>query len=204
MVNRVFLLSPANTGGVRGRLLLGNASQFELAQRFRAGGATLAEIYVFISSLYFRGKIAYSTAFASPPATAPGAVVITPGHGLLHPDTAIGHEQLRAIAAAPIEDPAFAQLLRRDAQLLNEQAGPECLHVLLGSIATEKYVAPLIEVFGERLVFPSEFVGRGDMSRGGIMLRAASSGAEMTYIPIAGAPRHGARPPKLPRKTVSP
>jgi hypothetical protein len=204
MVNRVFLLSPANTGGVRGRLLLGNASQFELAQRFRAGGATLAEIYVFISSLYFRGKIAYSTAFASPPATAPGAVVITPGHGLLHPDTAIGHEQLRAIAAAPIEDPAFAQLLRRDAQLLNEQAGPECLHVLLGSIATEKYVAPLIEVFGERLVFPSEFVGRGDMSRGGIMLRAASSGAEMTYIPIAGATRHGARPPKLLRKTVSP
>ncbi len=69
--------------------------------------------------------------------------------------------------------------------------------VLLGSIATKKYVEPLGEVFGERLVFPSEFVGRGDMSRGGLMLRSVLAGTELDYIPVATAVRRGSRPPKL-------
>ena len=71
--------------------------------------------------------------------------------------------------------------------------------MLLGSIATGKYVDPLLEVFRDRLVFPETFVGRGDMSRGGVLLRAARSGEELSYRPIAGAIRHGKRPPKLPR-----
>src|SRR5258705_137811 len=77
--------------------------------------------------------------------------------------------------------------------------GPPPEHVvLLGSIATGKYVDCLLEVFGPRLVFPAAFVGRGDMSRGGLLLRAARSGKELAYTPIAGATLHGPRPPKLP------
>jgi len=71
--------------------------------------------------------------------------------------------------------------------------------VLLGSVASEKYTGPLLEVFGERLLFPTDFVGRGDMSRGGLMLRCARSGIELPYIPVRGALRHGARPPRLER-----
>ena len=44
--------------------------------------------------------------------------------------------------------------------------------VLLGSVATDKYVGPLLDVFGDRLYFPATFAGRGDMSRGGLLLRA--------------------------------
>ena len=69
--------------------------------------------------------------------------------------------------------------------------------VLLGSIATNKYVDPLTQVFGERLLFPKDFIGRGDMSRGGLMLRHAAAGQELEYIPVATAVRHGKRPPKL-------
>ena len=69
--------------------------------------------------------------------------------------------------------------------------------VLLGSIASGKYVEVLQGIFGERLMFPADFVGRGDMSRGGLMLRSASSLNELRYIPLAGAVRRGPRPPRL-------
>ncbi|HEY2931322.1 MAG TPA: hypothetical protein VGK99_06200 [Acidobacteriota bacterium] len=55
----------------------------------------------------------------------------------------------------------------------------------------------LLSVFGERLLFPAEFLGRGDMSRGGLMLRCARSGSELTYVAVSGAVRNGPRPPKL-------
>jgi len=35
------------------------------------------------------------------------------------------------------------------------------------------------------------------MSRGGLMLRAVDSGQELQYISVAGAIRHGKRPPRL-------
>jgi hypothetical protein len=69
--------------------------------------------------------------------------------------------------------------------------------VLLGSIASPKYVDVLLGVFGDRLLFPREFVGRGDMSRGGLMLRAVQAGEELDYARVAGAVRTGRRPPKL-------
>jgi hypothetical protein len=75
----------------------------------------------------------------------------------------------------------------------------DCEVVLLGSVATPKYVEPLLGIFGERLMFPAEFVGRGDMSRGGLLLRYAREQAQLTYVPVAGAVRHGARPPRLPK-----
>jgi hypothetical protein len=75
--------------------------------------------------------------------------------------------------------------------------GDDCQVVLLGSIASGKYVELLQPIFGDNLVFPPAFVGRGDMSRGGLMLRCAADGIELEYAPITGAVRHGKRPPKL-------
>jgi hypothetical protein len=77
--------------------------------------------------------------------------------------------------------------------------------VLLGSIASAKYVDVLEPVFRSRLLFPSEFVGRGDMSRGGLLLRCVRAGLELTYGPVIGAVRTGVRPPRLaplPRASV--
>ena len=71
--------------------------------------------------------------------------------------------------------------------------------MLLGSVATSKYVEPLLGIFGERLMFPAEFVGRGDMSRGGLLLRSARDQVQLKYVPVAGAARNGARPAKLPK-----
>ena len=198
---RVFLLSPAHAGGERARLLMREQARFDLAVRLREKGAPLGEIYSFVSGLYFRGKLAYAEAFAAPPRGVPGALVITPGFGLVPPDAVVGADMLRAIAAVPVDaaDARYREPLARHAQTLAEAAGPECRPVLLGSVATEKYVEPLLEVFGERLLFPAEFVGRGDMSRGGLMLRCARAGVELTYMPVLGAVRRGKRPPKLPR-----
>jgi hypothetical protein len=199
--HRIFLLSPANAGGERARMLLNDRAEFNLAIRLRQEGATLGEVYAFMSGLYFRGKIAYSTAFATPPARTPGALVITPGRGLLPPDTPVTVEDLRAIGTVRIDvdEPLYRVPLERDAQRIDQGAGPDCLYVLLGSMATPKYTEPLVKIFGERLLFPSEFVGRGDMSRGGLMLRCAHDGMELNYVPAHNATRHGSRPPKLPK-----
>ncbi len=198
---RIFLLSPANTGGERAKLLLNERATFDLAARLRRQGASLGEIYSFVSGLYFRGKLAYASRFAAPPPGLPGSLVIAPGRGLVPPDTATNIEQLREIASVPVDlrFEEYRSALERDARKLSELAGPASEVVLLGSVATAKYSDPLLEIFGERLLFPVEFVGRGDMSRGGLMLRAARAGAELAYVPLASAVRHGPRPPKLPR-----
>jgi len=160
----------------------------------------LGEVFAFISGLYFRGKLAYSAAFAAPPAGLPGALVITPGAGLLPPETRVGIEWLRNIASVPIDaaDPRYREPLDRDARLLESAIGHAGDVVLLGSVATTKYLEPLLRVFGERLLFPAGFAGRGDMSRGGLMLRCVRSGLELEYTPVLGAALHGPRPPRLP------
>lgn len=200
-LHRVFLLSPAKAGGVRYEMLLREQARFDLAEKLRQGAASIGEVYSFISGLYFRGKMAYTETFGAAPPGIPRALVIVPGIGLVPSDTPVTIEQLRATANIPVDErnEAYRDALLRAARLLDEHAGPTCLYVLLGSIASGKYTAPLLEVFGERLVFPADFVGRGDMSRGGLMLRRAHSGIELSYIPVHGAVRHGARPPKLER-----
>lgn len=182
-------------------MLLSERAKFPLAERLRADGAPLGEVFQFISGLYFRGKLTYARAFAAPPAGAPGSVVITSGFGLIPPETMVTIEQLRAIAGVPIDaaDERYRAPLERDARLLDSVIGPQCDLILLGSVATEKYVQPLLKIFGTRLLFPSDFVGRGDMSRGGLMLRCARAGSELSYEPVLGAALHGKRPPKLPR-----
>ena len=200
-MSRVFLLSPANASGVRGRMVMNQEAEFDLAVRLRNKGALLGDLFAFISGLYFRGKFAYSTAFAAPPPGVPGSLVITAGRGLLPPETLITFGDMRAIAGVPIDldNPDYRDPLDRDASNLFRTLPADCDVVLLGSIATSKYIEPLLDIFGSRLKFPSEFIGRGDMSRGGLMLRCAQDGVELDYIPAHAAVRRGRRPPKLPR-----
>jgi hypothetical protein len=188
-MNRVFLLSPAHTGGLRAAMLMRPGAEFDLARRVRAGEATLAEVFTFCSGLYFRGKVAYARRFGA-------GLVITAGRGLMEMEEVIGLKDLCAFAAVPVEasEKRFTAPLEAS---VRELARKKCEVVLLGSIATGKYVDTLLPILGERLLFPGEFVGRGDMSRGGLMLRCAESGEELRYIPVAGAVRRGTRPPKL-------
>ena len=174
-------------------------AEFELAVRMRNGEATVGEIYAFISGLYFRGKVAYAEAFGASPAGIAHALVIVPGLGLIPTGARMSLDQLQTIAQVPVDagNAAFCDPFRDAAALLDRQAGPDCRYVLLGSIATEKYTRPLLEIFGERLLFPEEFIGRGDMSRGGLMLRCARGSQELSYAPVHGAVRHGRRPAKL-------
>jgi hypothetical protein len=197
--SRVFLLSPARVGGARSGMLFREQAEFDLAVRLRAGKASIGETYSFISGLYFRGKMAYAEAFAAPPEGAPPALVIVPGVGLAPLETPMDLDRLRNTGNVDVDEnnQAFRSPLVRDAETLNQIGGPHCLYVLLGSIASEKYTEPLLSVFDNRILFPAEFVGRGDMSRGGLMLRRALSGEELPYVRLVGATRRGQRPPKL-------
>jgi hypothetical protein len=136
-------------------MVLNDRAQFDLAVNLRQGGAPLGEVFQFISGLYFRGKAAYSRAFAAPPRGVPASVVITAGFGLIPPETVVTIEQLRAIAAVPIDasEARYRAPLERDAALLAEAAGPDCDFILLGSVATVKYVEPLLKSSGRGCCF---------------------------------------------------
>jgi hypothetical protein len=197
--NRIFLLSPAYAGGERARMIMSERAQFELARRLRSEGATLAEVFTFLSGLYFRGKIAYANTFARVSTGLCGALVITPTRGLVDARSTITLEDLREFAQVDVDlaDARYRKPLERDARKLAKKLSPQCEIVLLGSIASKKYVEVLLAHFGERLRFPADFVGRGDMSRGGLLLRCAADRQELAYISVKGAVLHGARPPKL-------
>ncbi len=197
---RVFVLSPASCAGERARILLRDEAKFDLAVRLRGpAGATLGETFSFLSGLYFRGKLAYATAFARPPRGMAGVLIITTHRGLLPPATSVTVGELRDMACVPIDvaEPRYREPMERDVEALARTVGDDGEVVLLGSIATPKYVDILRVFLGSRLRFPAEFVGRGDMSRGGLLLRHVQSDEELTYIPLDGATRHGKRPPKL-------
>lgn len=196
--SRVFLLSPAFCGGERAKLLFNPAATFPLATRLRAGGVPIGELFAFLSGLYFRGKLAYARAFARPPRGASGLFVITPTRGLVDPDVLLTLDDMREFAEVNIatQSDRFIEPLARDARALAIVSRTAPI-ILLGSIATDKYVGTLAGAFGDRLRFPAEFVGRGDMSRGGLLLRSVRESAELTYVPVSGATRRGARPPKL-------
>jgi hypothetical protein len=202
---RIFLLSPANCNGLRARMVLSDRATFDLAERLRSrDGAAIGEVFAFVSGLYFKGKLVYALNFARPPEpgaplTGSGALVITPTAGLRPAETRITGDAMRAFANVDIaaNDPRYRKPLIASARALDEEIGPDCEVVLLGSIASAKYVDVLREVFGARLLFPIAFVGRGDMSRGGLLLRCVRSGEELEYVPVDGAVRHGPRPPRL-------
>jgi hypothetical protein len=180
-------------------MVLRPEARFPLACRLRDDGAPIGDVMSFMSGLYFRGKHAYARAFARPPTGQPGAFVVTPNRGLWPAEEPITARELAGLAAGDIDagDPRYRRPLLADARRL---ARAEVEVVLLGSIASGKYVDVLGAVLGERLLFPPAFVGRGDMSRGGLMLRCVEAGTELDYAPVAGAVRHGPRPARLPRQ----
>jgi hypothetical protein len=202
-VTRIFLLSPANCAGLRARQLLSDRAAFDLARRLRSEGAPLGDVFAFMSGLYFRGKLTYALRYArggdaDPAAVSRGIFIITPGAGLRTPDTLVTRGAIERFARidVAVDEPRYRRPLESAISALVD-AAPDADFVLLGSIATPKYVDVLAGLLGERLLFPTSFVGRGDMSRGGLLLRHAASGVELEYGPVLGAVRRGPRPPKL-------
>ncbi len=194
---RIFLLSPARCGGKRAERLLNQRATFELAARLRTpAGVTLGEAFSFMSGLYFRGKLAYAGRFARAPAGIAGAQVITPNRGLVPAETPVGSRDLQEFGTVDIrvDDPRYRGPVDRD--LVRLAAEPALELVLLGSVATGKYVDLLLEALGERLHFPLEFLGRGDMSRGALLLRAVREERELAYARVLGA--------RLARRTAKP
>jgi len=181
-------------------LILRPDADLPLAQQLRSpSGAPLREVFSFISSLYFRGKATYAQAFGRPPEGLDAALVISPGEGLRAVDEPLTLERVRAWSSVPIDErnASFTEPLVRDAEHLERGYGATTRFVLLGSVASNKYVRPLTRVLGDHLLFPPAFVGRGDMSRGGLLLRAVRAGTELDYAPVEGALVRGPRVRRL-------
>src|SRR5438046_2056190 len=197
---RVFLLSPARSDGERAAMLMSPRAGFPLARQLReAAGAPLGDVMSFLSGLYFRGKLTYAETFARPPAKTDGVLVITSDRGLQPPSALLTLDAMRSAARVDIHatNRRYREPLEMSALALAARLRPSDEVVLLGSIASPKYVDVLTRIFGARLLFPADFVGRGDMSRGGLLLRCVRAGTELTYVPVLGAVRNGPRPPKL-------
>jgi hypothetical protein len=199
-VHRIFLLSPANCSGDRAQMVLNEKAAFDVAVRLRsAEGATLGEVFSFLSGLYFRGKLAYARLFACPPSGLPGVLVITPNAGLRPEDVTIRQKELRAFARVPIHktNQLYRRPFTRDARKLAADIGPDCEVVLLGSIASAKYTDILNDTLGNQVRVPAEFIGRGDMSRGGLLLRCVREERELEYIPVPVVLSHGSAPARF-------
>lgn len=200
-MSQVFLLSPAYCGGRRAEILLRPDSSIPLAIQMRSGTLTLGEAFTFLSGLYFRGKIGYARAFARPSGPLSEATfIITPTRGLLSPDLPVSAELLEEFATVDVsaDDPRYRAPLERAVRHLADSLTPSARVVLLGSVATGKYVDVLTTILGTRLHYPVAFIGRGDMSRGGLLLRSVTSGQELEYAVLdPSAERRGPRPPRL-------
>jgi hypothetical protein len=195
-MNRVFLLSPANCNGVRAGWILRPEARSELARRLRTPeGASLAEVFSFLSALYFRGKLAYARAYAQPPVPSSGVLLITATAGLMPDGALVRMSTLRGFSRVPIsvKNRRYRSALLRDVKQLAREIDRECEVVLLGSIATGKYLDILNQELGEQLRVPAEFVGLGDMSRGALLLRCVKEQRELNYISVAAASERGRR-----------
>lgn len=191
-MHRIFLLSPAHCGGKRAAMLARAEASFDLAHRLRSpAGAPLGEVFAFLSGLYFRGKLAYARRFSAPPAGGPSSLVITTNRGLLPPETPLRTADIASFAEVPIDlrDERYRMPLTADLERLASGMPESCEFVLLGSIATAKYLGVLLATLGERLLYPEPFVGMGDMQRGALLLRAVEAGVELPYVRAAEAGR---------------
>lgn len=188
----IFLLSPANLSGKRGKMVMNSEASFALARKLQsAEGAPLGEVFSFVSGLYFRGKVSYARAFGRSAGGAESAYVMTAGGGLIGLDDKVSLARLRDWQGVAVSEhnPHFTAPLVRAACALLDVHDAAARFVLLGSVASNKYVVPLLDVFGERLLFPQRFAGLGDMSRGALMLQAARDGQELEYLPVVSASR---------------
>ena len=191
MPPRLFLLSPASLNGLRAKQLMSPRAKFALAVKYRSEqGVEIGDAFAFMSALYFRGKIAYARRFAVPSPTVggDGIFVITPGYGLVSPDWRITEERMMRMRKIDIDVATrnYVKPLREHADILARALEPDAEVVLLGSVATGKYVDVLWPILGSRLRFPTAFAGLGDMARGGLMLRAAREGKELEYRSLEG------------------
>jgi hypothetical protein len=186
-MKRIFFLSPAHSGGKRAAMLMSARGTFELARQVQIGAASLGEVFAFCSGLYFRGKLAYARHFAKPPEGIPGVQIITPSRGVIAAETLISATDLSEFAQVPVDtdEPRFTGPLKRSVQSIPCIDSSEV--ILLGSVATGKYADTLLPILGERLLFPVDFTGRGDMSRGALLLRSVATNKELPYMPIARA-----------------
>ena len=186
-MKRIFFLSPAHSGGKRAGMLISSKGNFELARQVQARAASIGDIFAFCSGLYFRGKLAYARHFADPPEGVAGVQIITPSRGVIGAETVIGVSDLSEFAQVPVatDEPRFTGPLTRSVQSLPGLDSTEV--ILLGSVATGKYSDTLFPILGERLLFPADFIGRGDMSRGALLLRCVAANRELPYISIARA-----------------
>ena len=188
MPQSVFLLSPANTSGLRARQLTSPRATFQAAELYRTpDGVPIALAFAFMSALYFRGKITYALHFGGVENT----FVIAPGYGLVPPTWCITEERMKVLSKTPVDvrKRNYRKPLERDARALAETIDADTQVVLLGSVASGKYVDILWPIFGDRLRFPTAFAGLGDMSRGGLLLRATRADRELAYTTLE-APRH--------------
>jgi len=202
----VFLLSPAFCGGRRATMLMRPGATHQMAMRLQEGSLSLGEAFAFMSGLYFRGKLAYAQAFGRGSGQEPAVLVITPTRGLQRPDLIITRALIEEFASTDVADdePRYRDPLLADARRLAGGLPDDARVVLLGSVATTKYVDVLSDVFGDSLCFPADFVGRGDMSRGALMLRSADAGTELKYVAVSSEPaRHGPRPPRISKRSRS-
>jgi len=203
----IFLLSPAYCAGRRAAIMLRPGSEVPIARRLDEGKLTLGEAFSFLSGLYFRGKLTYALTFGRRSGAGDATLIITPTRGLQPPDLRVTADLIREFAGVDIasNDPRYAVPLERDVAALASALSGDARAVLLGSVATGKYVELLTRLLGPRLHYPPSFIGRGDMSRGGLLLRHAREVTELDYdILHVDAPRHGPRPPRLPPQRPAP
>ncbi|HYH07759.1 MAG TPA: hypothetical protein VEK11_11950 [Thermoanaerobaculia bacterium] len=189
MPPKIFLISPANLNGLRAKQLASPRAKFDAAVKFRsAEGVPIADAFAFMSALYFRGKIAYARHFADPPE---GVLIITSGYGLVPPDWALTEERMKRMQRIDVDVSArsYTKPLREHAQQLASMLSRDAQVILLGSVATGKYVDVLRPILDPWLRFPKVFAGLGDMARGGLMLRAVRADKELEYTTL-DAPRH--------------
>lgn len=186
---KLFLLSPASLNGLRAKQLMSPRARFATALRYQSEqGVEIGDAFAFMSALYFRGKLAYARRFAepSPVIGGDGIFVITSGYGLVPPDWRITEERMKRMRKIDVDvaTRSYVKPLREHAELLARALPEDAQVVLLGSVATGKYVDVLWPILGQRLRFPSAFAGLGDMARGGLMLRAARQGVELEYVTL--------------------
>ncbi|HYC89563.1 MAG TPA: hypothetical protein VEO54_10170 [Thermoanaerobaculia bacterium] len=189
MPHKIFLVSPANLSGLRAKQLASPRAKFQTALRYQSPeGVPIADAFAFMSALYFRGKIAYARHFADPP---DGVLIITSGYGLVPPDWPLNEERLKRMKKIDVDvaSRSYTKPLRDHAKQLASMLQPDAQVVLLGSVATGKYVDVLKPILGPWLRFPKLFAGLGDMARGGLMLRAVRANHELEYTTL-DAPRH--------------
>ena len=188
MTSNVFLLSPANVSGLRAKQLMSPRAQFEAAVMYRSPeGVPIGLAFAFMSALYFRGKITYALHFGGVENT----FVIAPGFGLVRADWRITEERMKTLRKTEVDVRIrnYRKPLEREAKALADRIDHDTRVVLLGSVASGKYVDVLWPIFGERLVFPAMFAGLGDMSRGGLLLRATRANQELEYTSLS-SPRN--------------